>query len=66
MSHKLDYIPNLIIYYNFFILMQAQEMDGSPFKLYKQLSISYPSLLQPLMNERDMVFVFLFPTPPES
>ncbi|XP_010940894.1 uncharacterized protein [Elaeis guineensis] len=33
--------------------LKDQEMDGSPFKLYEQLSISYPSLLQPLMNERD-------------
>lgn len=27
--------------------------DGSPFELYKQLSLSYPSLLQPLIHERD-------------
>ncbi|KAG1359185.1 traB domain-containing protein [Cocos nucifera] len=35
--------------------LKDQEMDGSPFKLYEQLSISYPSLLQPLMNERDTI-----------
>ncbi|XP_008809492.2 traB domain-containing protein isoform X2 [Phoenix dactylifera] len=33
--------------------LKDQDMDGSPFKLYEQLSMSYPSLLQPLMNERD-------------
>ncbi|CAA6656301.1 unnamed protein product [Spirodela intermedia] len=27
--------------------------DASPFKLYEQLSLSYPSLLQPLIHERD-------------
>ncbi|XP_020248023.1 traB domain-containing protein isoform X2 [Asparagus officinalis] len=32
---------------------KGQEMDVSPFELYKQLSISYPSLLQPLIHERD-------------
>ncbi|WOL05245.1 traB domain-containing protein isoform X1 [Canna indica] len=30
-----------------------QEMDGSPYKLYQSLSVSYPSLLQPLIHERD-------------
>ncbi|KAK1295997.1 hypothetical protein QJS10_CPB15g00667 [Acorus calamus] len=27
--------------------------DGSPFQLYKKLSVSFPSLLQPLIHERD-------------
>ncbi|KAK1262402.1 hypothetical protein QJS04_geneDACA000968 [Acorus gramineus] len=27
--------------------------DGSPFQLYKKLSVSFPSLLQPLIYERD-------------
>ncbi|CAA7391851.1 unnamed protein product [Spirodela intermedia] len=30
-----------------------KEEDASPFKLYEQLSLSYPSLLQPLIHERD-------------
>lgn len=29
------------------------EIDGGPFQLYEQLSRSYPSLLQPLIYERD-------------
>ncbi|KAL0925831.1 hypothetical protein M5K25_004201 [Dendrobium thyrsiflorum] len=29
------------------------DIDGDPFQLYQQLSKSYPSLLQPLMYERD-------------
>ncbi|CAL9119785.1 unnamed protein product [Musa acuminata var. zebrina] len=33
--------------------MKDQEMDGSPYKLYESLSVSYPSLLQPLIHERD-------------
>ncbi|KAH0468060.1 hypothetical protein IEQ34_003093 [Dendrobium chrysotoxum] len=31
------------------------EIDGGPFQLYEQLSKSYPSLLQPLMYERDTI-----------
>ncbi|CAL9769900.1 unnamed protein product [Musa acuminata subsp. burmannicoides] len=34
-------------------IMKDQEMDGSPYKLYESLSVSYPSLLQPLIHERD-------------
>ncbi|XP_078447944.1 traB family protein [Wolffia australiana] len=30
-----------------------KEEDASPFKLYEQLSLTYPSLLQPLIHERD-------------
>ncbi|MQL79673.1 hypothetical protein Taro_012117 [Colocasia esculenta] len=33
--------------------LKDEEMDVSPFQLYEQLSISYPSLLQPLIHERD-------------
>ncbi|XP_072966067.1 uncharacterized protein [Typha angustifolia] len=33
--------------------LKAEEMPGSPFQLYEQLSLSYPSLLQPLIHERD-------------
>eukprot|EP00262_Sarcandra_glabra_P004715 TRINITY_DN15936_c0_g1_i1.p1 TRINITY_DN15936_c0_g1~~TRINITY_DN15936_c0_g1_i1.p1 ORF type:complete len:370 (+),score=52.27 TRINITY_DN15936_c0_g1_i1:86-1195(+) len=33
--------------------LKDQETDGSPFELYKQISVSYPSLMQPLMHERD-------------
>ncbi|KAF9617198.1 hypothetical protein IFM89_035080 [Coptis chinensis] len=31
------------------------EKDESPFRLYEKLSITYPSLLQPLIHERDTV-----------
>ncbi|XP_042393540.1 traB domain-containing protein-like isoform X1 [Zingiber officinale] len=33
--------------------MKNQGMYGSPYKLYESLSASYPSLLQPLVHERD-------------
>lgn len=33
--------------------LKDQEMDESPFQLYEKLSLSYPSLLQPLIHERD-------------
>ncbi|KAJ8626450.1 hypothetical protein MRB53_019757 [Persea americana] len=33
--------------------LKDQETDVSPFQLYEQLSFSYPSLLQPLIHERD-------------
>ncbi|XP_058104756.1 uncharacterized protein LOC131248489 isoform X3 [Magnolia sinica] len=33
--------------------LKDQEMEGSPFQLYELLSFSYPSLLQPLVHERD-------------
>ncbi|THU54054.1 hypothetical protein C4D60_Mb10t20970 [Musa balbisiana] len=33
--------------------MKDQEMGGSAYKLYESLSVSYPSLLQPLIHERD-------------
>ncbi|XP_020114567.1 uncharacterized protein LOC109728551 isoform X3 [Ananas comosus] len=33
--------------------VEDEKMEGSPFKLYEQLSISYPSLLEPLIHERD-------------
>lgn len=33
--------------------LKDTNMDVSPFQLYKQLSFSYPSLLQPLIHERD-------------
>eukprot|EP00268_Persea_americana_P049164 TRINITY_DN5244_c0_g1_i4.p1 TRINITY_DN5244_c0_g1~~TRINITY_DN5244_c0_g1_i4.p1 ORF type:complete len:147 (-),score=25.32 TRINITY_DN5244_c0_g1_i4:2161-2601(-) len=35
--------------------LKDQETDVSPFQLYEQLSFSYPSLLQPLIHERDTV-----------
>ncbi|KAK8962686.1 hypothetical protein KSP40_PGU011728 [Platanthera guangdongensis] len=34
--------------------MQDTEIDGGPFQLYEQLCRSYPSLLLPLVYERDM------------
>ncbi|KAL6005572.1 hypothetical protein ACLOJK_006139 [Asimina triloba] len=33
--------------------LREQGMEGSPFQLYELLSFSYPSLLQPLIHERD-------------
>uniref|UniRef100_A0A0D9XAG5 TraB domain-containing protein n=1 Tax=Leersia perrieri TaxID=77586 RepID=A0A0D9XAG5_9ORYZ len=33
---------------------QDEKAAGSPYDLYEKLSISYPSLLQPLIHERDM------------
>uniref|UniRef100_A0A0E0ENM3 TraB domain-containing protein n=1 Tax=Oryza meridionalis TaxID=40149 RepID=A0A0E0ENM3_9ORYZ len=33
---------------------QDEKAAGSPYELYEKLSISYPSLLQPLIHERDM------------
>ncbi|KAJ6821866.1 traB domain-containing protein isoform X2 [Iris pallida] len=33
--------------------IKDEEMEGSTFKLYEQLGVSYPSLLQPLIHERD-------------
>lgn len=35
-------------------ILKDQKMDGSAFQLYKQLSVSCPSLLQPLIHERDV------------
>ncbi|PKU87199.1 hypothetical protein MA16_Dca009347 [Dendrobium catenatum] len=35
------------------INISETDIDGGPFQLYQQLSKSYPSLLQPLMYERD-------------
>ncbi|KAG9445081.1 hypothetical protein H6P81_016421 [Aristolochia fimbriata] len=34
--------------------LKDQEMDGAPLQLYEQLSFSFPSLLQPLIYERDI------------
>ncbi|KAG8087757.1 hypothetical protein GUJ93_ZPchr0010g8918 [Zizania palustris] len=34
---------------------QNEKVTGSPYELYEKLSMSYPSLLQPLIHERDMV-----------
>ncbi|KAG8087756.1 hypothetical protein GUJ93_ZPchr0010g8918 [Zizania palustris] len=31
-----------------------EKVTGSPYELYEKLSMSYPSLLQPLIHERDM------------
>uniref|UniRef100_A0A1D1Z5Q6 TraB domain-containing protein n=1 Tax=Anthurium amnicola TaxID=1678845 RepID=A0A1D1Z5Q6_9ARAE len=36
--------------------MKEEDMDASPFQLYEKLSVSYPSLLQPLIHERDTKF----------
>lgn len=37
--------------------MQEPSPDDSTFQLYKKLSFSYPSLLLPLIHERDTVIV---------
>lgn len=37
-------------------MQQDEKAAGSPYELYEKLSISYPSLLQPLIHERDMVY----------
>ncbi|KAJ6672015.1 PHEROMONE SHUTDOWN PROTEIN [Salix viminalis] len=37
---------------------KASSTDDGTFQLYEQLSFSYPSLLQPLIHERDTVSIF--------
>ena len=40
-------------------LQQDEKTAVSPYELYQKLSTSYPSLLQPLIHERDMVWAWL-------
>lgn len=42
----------------FYPPLQASSTDDRTFQLYEQLSFSYPSLLQPLIHERDTVSIF--------
>lgn len=39
--------------------LKESSTDDSTFQLYERLSFSYPSLLQPLLHERDTVSLFL-------
>ena len=41
------------------IALQESSTNDSTFQLYKQLSFSYPSLVQPLIHERDTVSLLL-------
>ena len=41
------------------LLLQESDGNGSSLQLYEKLSFSYPSLLQPLIHERDTVSAIL-------
>lgn len=42
-----------------YVLQESTTDDNSTIQLYEQLGFSYPSLLQPLIHERDTVSLFI-------
>lgn len=55
-THAMPFYPIFLILFSIFsMLRQESSSDDSNFQLYEKLSFSYPSLLQPLLHERDTV-----------